>query len=241
MCQKATVRGSLAGVLLAFASVCSSWAQTRVDAGIAGITEWRRIGNSAVDLGLASLATGPVARVWYSSAGDRLYAATASGRVFATTDFEQWTAVPDTPVPPLSSPPASALPEPGAQLREVVAQPGRRFAFRRQAWRSDDNGLHWTNLTAWRGSSVVGADIADLAASPRDPDEITVAAGTGVWRSMDAGASWTGLNQFLPNLPEFRILSTPAGTRGIRISLTAAARDLEWRPGEKNAWMPLAQ
>ena len=48
--------------------------------------EWRHIGNSAIDLSLAGLATGPVDRVWYSGSGSLLIH-TASGRVFETADF----------------------------------------------------------------------------------------------------------------------------------------------------------
>ena len=35
--------------------------------------DWRRVGNSALDLELAGLATGPVDRVWYSPAGSARY------------------------------------------------------------------------------------------------------------------------------------------------------------------------
>ena len=55
------------------------------------------------------------------------------------------------------------------------------------------------------------------AASPRDPDEVTVAASSGVWRSVDGGLSWTGLNEFLPNLPAGHLLALPSGTRGVRL------------------------
>jgi hypothetical protein len=50
-------------------------------AGLAGLVlaasaaaqapDWRRVGNSALDLELAGLATGPVDRVWYSPAATR--------------------------------------------------------------------------------------------------------------------------------------------------------------------------
>ncbi len=50
--------------------------------------EWRHIGNAAIDESLASVATGPVNRVWYSENGARLYARTASGSIFFTVVFE---------------------------------------------------------------------------------------------------------------------------------------------------------
>jgi uncharacterized protein (TIGR03437 family) len=39
-----------------------------------------------------------------------------------------------------------------------------------------------------------------LAVSPADPREISVANAAGVWRSLDGGLSWSGLNGDLPNL-----------------------------------------
>ena len=61
---------------------------------------WRKIGSSAVELFLASPATGPVDQVWYSQGGSVLFARTRSGRVFQTADHESWTPVnpaPETP------------------------------------------------------------------------------------------------------------------------------------------------
>ena len=51
---------------------------------------WRRVGNSAVDLLLASPATGPVDKVWFSDSGGTLYARTHGGKVFETADYEIW-------------------------------------------------------------------------------------------------------------------------------------------------------
>jgi len=234
MCQNAPLRRILSVMVMTLSMAYVS-GQNRPETPV---VEWRHIGNSALDLGLASVATGPVARVWYAAGGDRLYAATASGRVFSTSDFEQWRSAAETAVAAAAAV-STTLPETGAQVRESATQAGRLYAFRRNAWRSDDGGLHWNNLTGLRAGSVVGSEIADLAISPTDADEVVIAARTGVWRSVDAGASWSGLNQFLPNLPPYRILSTPAGMRGVQIGLTGSARDLEWTPGEKTAWTPI--
>ena len=62
------------------------WGTGPVNGGVG----WRHVGNSAMELPLPSLATGAVDRVWYSTDGATLFAKTASGRVFETTDFEQW-------------------------------------------------------------------------------------------------------------------------------------------------------
>ena len=56
----ATTRCNLA-LLASVLCVSSSPAQT--------VLEWRRIGNSAVEMALPSVATGPVDRVWFSAGG----------------------------------------------------------------------------------------------------------------------------------------------------------------------------
>lgn len=199
-------------------------------------TQWQHIGNSAVDAALPSLATGPVERVWYSAAGTRLYAQTASGKLFTSNDFETWTAsTADVPVPPADDPaPVASSPEPQLKLRR---QAGRIYAIGRYAYRSDDGGVTWSNLTNYKSKSLLGPGLLDLAVSPLNPDEIVIAARTGVWRSVDAGLSWTGLNQSLPNLPVDRILALPTAAGGLRID-ASNFQELEWRPGEKQAWRP---
>lgn len=205
-------------------------------ATLAGSASWRRVGNAAVDDGLASVSTGPVARLWYSADGSRLYAQTRAGRVFETADSGQWR--PSTAVAPA---PVSAavpiLPEPGARAIAAPLTGGRYYAIGRAVYRSEDGGTAWVNLTSFRGASIVGEGAADLAVSPVNPDEVAVANGYGVWRSMDAGQSWSGLNELLPNLAVKRILATPTGARGVRI-WTGAAVSLEWAPGEAAAWRP---
>jgi uncharacterized protein (TIGR03437 family) len=96
------------------------------------------------------------------------------------------------------------------------------------------------NLTSYRGACLLGPGLRAVAVSPLDPDDVVVASGTGVWRSLDGGNSWTGLNQFLPNLPAVRLLGLPGGTRGVRLELAGGAGEVEWAPGEKSAWKPLA-
>src|SRR5260370_20540909 len=104
MCPKVTIR------ILAAASVLMSvgfvFAQTAV-------LDWRHIGNSAVELSLPSVATGPVDRVWHSADGSVLYPRTATGRIFDTTDFEQRRRTTDAKVQP-PSPQNPAIPSPPA-------------------------------------------------------------------------------------------------------------------------------
>jgi uncharacterized protein (TIGR03437 family) len=190
-----------------------------------------------MDLALPSLATGEVDRVWYSADGSSLYAKTASGPVFQTSDFEQWKLVKINP-PAQEDPSTPATPEPNFKLANGGAA-GRLYGVGQDAYRSDDGGESWINLTSYKGKSVLGAGLAAVAASPSDPDEVTVASATGVWRSLDGGLSWTGLNDFLPNLPSGRLLSLPSGTRGVRLSVANGAGEIEWAQGEKAAWKPV--
>jgi len=243
MCHKATIldRGWVAGLLLsALIAGGLASAQTALPARNGFRPDWRRIGNSAVELALASPASGPADRVWFAGDGSLLYVRTRSGKVFQTSDFENWR--PGSASPPPAERDAavssSSLP-PGA--RAVPANRSsslRLYAYAGQVYRSDDGGLSWANLTAYQRESIIGNGMTDLAVSPRDADEVVVSNEFGVWRSLDGGVSWAGLNDALPNLPARRFLGLPQGSRGVRV----IAEDLgviEWAPGEKQAWRPV--
>jgi len=217
--------------------VASTWAAKAQPVSL----DWRHIGNSAIELSMPSVTTGPVSRVWYSEDGSALYAQTVSGRTFATEDFEQWKQVQDrslTPPAP-ATPEAVTIPEAEAKLRSQPGGSNHVYGVGQNAYRSDDGGVTWTNLTAYKGGSILGNGLADLAVSPRDADEVAVASSTGVWRSMDGGLTWTGMNQFLPNLPSGHLKAVPNGPRGVRLALAGGAAEIEWAPGEKTAWRPV--
>ncbi|MFN7994537.1 MAG: hypothetical protein U0Q18_13100 [Bryobacteraceae bacterium] len=202
--------------------------------------EWRRIGNTAVEIGLASPATGPVLAVWYSADGSRLFARTKSGHTFETADFENWAPSQSASDPVVSSgSPVNRVPEAGAKLVSSTAAPERVYALGNQLYRSDDAGRSWSNLTGFRDQSVIGSGQHGMAISPFDPDQLVIANDFGVWRSMDGGLSWSGLNQTLPNLAASRIVSTPGNGAGARILI----RDLgsaELPVGSSQAWQPVA-
>jgi uncharacterized protein (TIGR03437 family) len=233
MCRKDTIR-QFAGLTVVLGGALLASAQTAPLA-----LDWRHIGNSGLDLSIAGVATGPVDRVWFSADGSSLYARTASGRVFQTEDFERWKAASDTVAPVVVAAGAVGMPETGAVLRAVAGGSARIYGFGRDAWRSDDGGSNWSNLTDYRGASIVGGTVTDLAVSPRDPEELAMAGPRGVWRSVDGGLSWSGLNQTLPNLPVTRLLAVPGSGRGVRLGLGGPdAMEVEWAPGEKTAWKP---
>jgi uncharacterized protein (TIGR03437 family) len=234
MCHRATrerLGVGLPAILLLTA--LTAGAQTPADPAR---PNWRRIGSAAVDLALASPATGPVTRVWFSPDGARLYALTASGRLFESADLETWSVAVNPSQPPNVAGAASVrLPETGARLYPHSS--GRVFALGVHLYRSDDSGASWTNLTAYADASVIGGGQHDLALS-RNPDLLIVANDYGVWRSADGGLSWSGLNQFLPNLRVRRILATPQGLTGTRVTVDGAGL-LELQPGADKEWQPI--
>lgn len=199
---------------------------------------WRRIGNTSLVAGQASVAGGPVERVWFGPSA-ALFAQLPDGRVFSLNSAGEWVPA-ETARPPQAQPPGSAAPEPGARI--VSAGPAR-YAGGRHVWRSDDGGVSWKNVTAWAGGSLLGGAVRDLAAAPGDPERLAVAADSGVWLSQDGGRSWSGLNEGLPSLPVRRILAAPSGSRGVRIAIERAGRleEFEWLPGQRLGWFPAAE
>ena len=227
VCHKETVRG----VALAFAL---GWAAAIAVAQ--GQPDWRKVGPSTAELALASPATGPVDRVWFSPQGSTLYALTRSGHVFQTADFETW-----SPALRVATPSADAAAEPvrspeaGAR---IVAGGSDWFALGRNLYRSHDGGRSWENLTAFISQPVIGAGQKSVAVSPLDANQVVVANEFGVWRTLDGGLTWAGLNESLPNLLVRRILSTPSGGAGMRVQVEGWSESLELPPGGDN-WEPV--
>jgi uncharacterized protein (TIGR03437 family) len=229
MSNKATQDVRLGLMLIGLALAASAVAQT---------PDWRPVGNAAIDLELAGLATGSVDRVSYSPAGDQLWIRASSGKIFGTNDFDRWSAAPaDTVIPPALQGRSISLPENGAQIRNPAGPSPRVYAFGQFVYRSDNSGKNWENVTAFHGMSILGDSLHDLAVSPSNEDEIVVAGSAGVFRSLDGGQSWSGLNESLPNLPSARIQSLPQGPQGAQIELPGAMV-VEWQPGERRAWRP---
>ncbi|MDQ2946153.1 MAG: hypothetical protein M3Y27_09475 [Acidobacteriota bacterium] len=242
MCLKSASRGALSlAALLVWAAAGFTLLDAQTADAQTAAPDWRRIGNSALELALPSLATGSVDRVWYSLDGSSLFVRTPAGLIFESQDLEQWRIADSknvVPPPAANDSVGSGIPESHLKLQASVD--GRHlYGYGNFAYKSEDAGQTWTNLTGYKGNSILGSSLLDLAVSPRDSDEIVAAAATGVWRSVDGGLSWSGLNQSLPNLPVRRLRATPAGTNGLRISLRVFGdAEFEWAPGEKTAWKP---
>lgn len=212
-----------AGLALAASGPASAQSISQID--------WRPIGGTSLEAGLAAPATGPVSEVWYSIDGAALYARTPSGRVFETRDFERW----DRSAASGGAVQASALsaPEPGARVYAPATVSARRYALGAAVYRSDDEGRTWRDMSRFRGRSILGGGLTSLAVSPLDPDEVTIAARTGVWRSLDGGITWSGLNDELPNLPVRKILAV----RPVRIAIEGAEAV---QRGGRRAWQLIA-
>jgi len=228
MCRIATVAlvyGLLAGSVFAQAPAVQSGETT---------LEWRRIGNAAMDLSLPSFATGSIRRVWYSNDGGSLLAELRNGQIWETQDFETWK-VSSAQTAPTRISVTRPGPEPNARVEQ--ASGNRFYALGRFVYRSDD-AQTWSNVTGYRNQSILGEGLADLAVSPRNPDELTVANQFGLWRSLDGGTTWSGVNDGLPNLPASRLLQVPNGLRSARLLVPAGGSDIEieWAPGERAAW-----
>jgi len=82
----------------------------------ASVPNWRKLGNESVGMNLAGPAGGPVESVWFSPAGDHLYARLKSGHIFETANFADWILT-KTP---------TAAPDPAAR---VQSQDGRTYTL----------------------------------------------------------------------------------------------------------------
>jgi uncharacterized protein (TIGR03437 family) len=196
--------------LFLIVAAATSQAQLRLD--------WRPVGNTQILHSSGDVAGGPVSRVWYGDGG--LFVRLDSGRVLRFDEEEGWTGV-------------DATAEAG-----LKAFGDRRYQANGSVQRSDDGGQTWTNLTDFRGRSILGGAMADVAMSPSNPDEIVAVGQTGVWRSMDGGRTWAGLNEGLPNLPVRRIVTLPANGQGLRVE--TGSEVLEWKPGQRLGWVRVA-
>ena len=170
---------------------------------------WNRVAGTATDDGLAGLASGPVRAVWYAAGTGRLLAQTAADRIFETSDFVHWKLnTTDTAPSRDFDERGYAVPETGARVQSAAT---RLYAIGTgNIYASDDRGRQWLNLTGFNGISVIGGGFTGLAVAPSNPLEISAANQFGVWRSLDGGISWSGLNEELPNLLVRRLLNRRA-------------------------------
>ncbi|HAX43905.1 MAG TPA: hypothetical protein DCY80_15255, partial [Solibacterales bacterium] len=203
--------------------------------------DWRPVGNTLRLLGLPSPAGGPVERLWFSAEG-RLHLRLSDGRQFATSDWETWAPSSSEAPPAFAAAPAGRM-EDGAPLRRMATASGWVYAGGQHLYRSADDGRTWENLTEWQGESLLGGRIHDLAPDPGAADRVAVAAETGIWLTHDAGRTWIGLNEGLPNLPVRALLDLPEDGRRLRVAVAAGdgTEVVEWLPGQKAGWVRVSE
>ena len=224
MCRRNTIR-ILVQLAAAFTAVgvllTSAAAQTSLAQNPGGTLAWKRVGGTHVNRGLAGPATGAVQSIWYASGGGSLLAQTASGRVFETTDFTHWK---------LSSSGAAPASTTATGARAYAASADNIFA-------SEDSGRTWMNLTGFNNRSVIGPGFTSVAVSPANPQEIAASNLFGVWRSLDSGMTWHGINEDLPGLAVRRLVDRRSVllADGAVLSMTAGV----WAPNSDPAPAPL--
>jgi uncharacterized protein (TIGR03437 family) len=199
-------------------------------ASLAAQTNWRKVGGSSFEASLAGPATGPVVSVWFSQDGGKLFVRSLSGNTWETADFETWSRAAAPSPHPNNAVSGMRAPE---SARVIGAPGGMLYALGANLFRSEDNGATWINLTGYRGQAVIGAGQNDLAVNGRDPQFIVVANAWGVWASHDAGLSWSGLNENLPNLSISEIRSVGNGVIANLFGLgesRLAAGGTTWEP-----------
>jgi uncharacterized protein (TIGR03437 family) len=240
MCHVDTDSKARRLLVVSLAACAAALAQTASDSVR---PDWRRVGSTSLEVMLASPATGPVDQVWFGPEGRILFARTHTGRVFETLDFENWTlSVTPPPHPEIAiTLTAERLPAANAMLRANPADARRIYAIADHLYESEDGGHSWTDLTGYKDESVIGLGQRDLAVSPADGNQLIVANDYGVWRSLDGGQSWSGLNRFLPNLLVRRILALPANGRGLQIEVDSlGSAELPAGGGVANSpWQPV--
>ena len=172
--------------------------------------------------GLAGPASGPAKAAWYAAGTGRLLVETQSSRVFETSDFTHWRLNTDATAPAGNA--AAKVQAAGTRLYR--AEPSNIYA-------SDDNGRTWLNLTGYNNRSVIGDGFTALVVAPANPQDIVAANRFGVWRSLDGGLSWRGLNEDLPNLMVRRLID--GRTAMLADGTLAEAQAAGWTPIEDNA------
>jgi photosystem II stability/assembly factor-like uncharacterized protein len=111
---------------------------------------------------------------------DIVYAGTTKGLFRTSTRGEQWERIGQS-LPDLFV--SSILLDPAQPKTLYIGGPGG-------VWKSPDSGQSWSPINRGLGS----LNIRTLAMSPRDPRLLYAGTnGSGLYRSTDAGATWTAL------------------------------------------------
>lgn len=237
MCRIDTQRlykTKLAGLLLAVAATLAAQ-----DLSLA----WRPVGSTVVAQGRAGFSGEAVRGIWFSADEQYLEVELNDGRVYQRSlnlDEATWKpAARSSRLAPYAAI-ANRLPESSARVLGHPAKPYLNYALGEALWTSEDQGRTWTRLASNDRQSLIGSQIHSLAVGRAYPDRLAVATSEGIFLSQDAGQSWLGLNEQLPNIHIPAILAAPGGGRGL-LAIWHDGVVLEWVPGSRQAWLPRGQ
>jgi uncharacterized protein (TIGR03437 family) len=209
--------------------------------------EWQPIGSTTIKAETPDAATGPIKQVF--RAGDEVVVISASGAAFRRSG-EAWSKIESSAtkaqeVNDLVVTPIGKIPEADAKVFRHPAIPGRLFALGKNVHRSDDGGIHWSNVTGFSAAnvSILGGRAFWMSFRLENPDDLLLASETGLWRTFDSGASWVADHGNLPALRISRILQVPEAGKEARVEMESGTRRQEfvWFSGERDSWTPVRE
>lgn len=185
----------------------------RAPCAVLAVDTGGRVLRSATGRAYATIAAPPVARVYADPPSGAVVATLRSGGIVVSRDDGRSFAAPAPG--PAGNAVAAAVSRTGTLLVATVAEVLTTF------WRSTDGGATFTVAGA------LAATPATLAFDAGAPDAVwlssTTGAGTGVWRSPDAGTTWQPV---LSDLPAYDVDTAPRPGGGL---VAVARADGLWR------------
>ncbi|MDX2268877.1 MAG: hypothetical protein NW208_12275 [Bryobacter sp.] len=205
------------------------------------VPNWRAFGTTVVASGRAGFSGSSVQGLWLSADENSVEVELPDGRLFRRSLSElntpwQPIAAPGSRLPALRTAIADRRPEAQAKVLQSRTDSYRQFALGKTLWQSDNLGRNWSRIAANEKANLIGENPRYLVQGLVDANLLAVATEEGIWYSSDAGLSWVGLNDSLPNLHLEKVIATPQGGRGL-LAIARGNALLEWVPGNREAWV----
>lgn len=204
---------------------------------------WRPVGSTVVEQGRAGFSGQAVRGLWFSADEQYLEVELNDGRVFRrnlNADDARWQSATRGARLATYAAVANRTPESNARVLGHPGKPYVQFALAEALWSSEDQGRTWTRMASNDRQSLIGANPRGLAVGRANPERLAVATDEGVFLSADAGQSWLGLNEQLPNIHLEAVIAAPSGGRGL-LAMWREGTVVEWVPGSRDAWVPRGQ